>query len=217
MDRLTEKTIGCFEYDLKNHKHVVGEFSSYNAFYSYSMAVKRLGQYEDTGFTPEEITALQEAVGGKEDADWAVEAVECRRETAGANMERIRLDKENKALRAQLADTQAQLAEAVGALEYIEKQILGDYHESELSPLHEAIVATARDFLATPAAKAGERVRAMERVVAAADELNEVANLRGDNELPASTDDPKLWMARMQDAWNELGAALQALEVAGDG
>ena len=60
MDRLTEKTIGCFEYDLKDHEHVIGEFSTYDAFYAYSMAVKRLGQYEDTGLTPEEIAGLQE-------------------------------------------------------------------------------------------------------------------------------------------------------------
>lgn len=49
----------------------------------------------------EGIAGLQEALGGEEVADWAVEAVECRRETADANIERIRLDKENKKLRAE--------------------------------------------------------------------------------------------------------------------
>lgn len=34
-------------------------------------------------------------------------------------------------------------------------------------------------------------------------ELVEVANLRGDNELPAPPDDPLLWSARMQTAWDE--------------
>jgi len=63
MDRLTEKTIGCFEYDLKDHEHVIGEFSTYDAFYAYRMAVKRLGQYEDTGLTPEEITSLYHDAG----------------------------------------------------------------------------------------------------------------------------------------------------------
>lgn len=45
--RLTEKTIGCFQYDLKDFKHKVGEFSDYDTFFTYSMAVKRLGELED--------------------------------------------------------------------------------------------------------------------------------------------------------------------------
>lgn len=45
--RLTEKTIGCFQYDLKDFKHKIGEFSDYDAFFAYSMAVKRLGELED--------------------------------------------------------------------------------------------------------------------------------------------------------------------------
>ena len=47
MDRLTEKTIGCFKYDLKNFDHKVGEFGTYDAFFAYSTAVKKLGEYED--------------------------------------------------------------------------------------------------------------------------------------------------------------------------
>ena len=47
MDRLTEKTIGCFQYDLKNFDHKVGEFGTYDAFIAYSLAVKKLGEYED--------------------------------------------------------------------------------------------------------------------------------------------------------------------------
>lgn len=45
--RLTEKTIGCFQYDLKDFKHKIGEFGDYDAFFAYSMAVKRLGEIED--------------------------------------------------------------------------------------------------------------------------------------------------------------------------
>ena len=45
--RLTEKTIGYFQYDLKNYKPKVGEFNDYDAFFAYSMAVKRLGELED--------------------------------------------------------------------------------------------------------------------------------------------------------------------------
>lgn len=46
-ERLTEKTIGCFQYDLKDFKHKVDEFNDYDAFFSYSMAVKRLGELEE--------------------------------------------------------------------------------------------------------------------------------------------------------------------------
>ncbi len=46
-ERLTEKAIGCFQYDLKDFKHKIGEFNDYDAFFAYSMAVKRLGELED--------------------------------------------------------------------------------------------------------------------------------------------------------------------------
>ena len=62
MERLTEKTVGCFEYALKGHKAVPGEFCTYDAFFDYSMAVKRLGHYEDTGLEPEEIKGFAEDV-----------------------------------------------------------------------------------------------------------------------------------------------------------
>lgn len=46
-ERLTEKAIGCFGYDLKNFEHKPKEFNDYDAFYAYKMAVKRLGELED--------------------------------------------------------------------------------------------------------------------------------------------------------------------------
>ena len=46
----------------------------------------------------------------------------------------------------------------------------------------------------------------------AASELLEVANLRGDNDLPHPADDPKLWTGRMQDAWQDLAEALAQQE-----
>lgn len=55
MERLTKPTIGCFKYGLSNFEHKPKEFADYDAFYAYNMAVKRLGEYEDTGLTPEEI------------------------------------------------------------------------------------------------------------------------------------------------------------------
>lgn len=45
--RLTEKTADCFQYDLKDFKHKIGEFGDYDAFFAYSIAVKRLGELED--------------------------------------------------------------------------------------------------------------------------------------------------------------------------
>ena len=45
--RLTEKVKDCFQYDLKDFKHKICEFGDYDAFFAYSMAVKRLGELED--------------------------------------------------------------------------------------------------------------------------------------------------------------------------
>lgn len=45
--RLTEKTRDCFQYDLKNFNHKIDEFNDYDAFFAYSMAVKRLGELEE--------------------------------------------------------------------------------------------------------------------------------------------------------------------------
>lgn len=45
--RLTEKTRDCFQYDLKDFKHKIGEFGNYDAFFAYSMAIKRLGELEE--------------------------------------------------------------------------------------------------------------------------------------------------------------------------
>ena len=46
--RLTIRdNIGCFKYDLKDFKHKIGEFGDYDAFFAYSMAVKRLGEREE--------------------------------------------------------------------------------------------------------------------------------------------------------------------------
>ena len=46
--RLTMRdNIGCFKYDLKDFKHKIDEFGDYDAFFAYSMAVKRLGELED--------------------------------------------------------------------------------------------------------------------------------------------------------------------------
>ena len=50
-----------------------------------------------------------------------------------------------------------------------------------------------------------DRIEALED---AASELLETADLRGDADLPHPEDDPKLWTARMQTAWEELRRCL---------
>ena len=45
--RLTEKTIGYFQYDLKDFKHKLSDFNDYVDFFVYSTTVKRLGELED--------------------------------------------------------------------------------------------------------------------------------------------------------------------------
>lgn len=46
-------------------------------------------------------------------------------------------------------------------------------------------------------------------------ELVECARLRGDNELPHPCDDPKLWTARMTDAWGQAEDAADNMSVLG--
>ena len=58
MERLTKKAVGCFKYALKDHKAVPGEFGTYEAFFDYSMAVKRLGEFEELGLDPDQIRPL---------------------------------------------------------------------------------------------------------------------------------------------------------------
>jgi hypothetical protein len=62
VERLTKKTIGCFKYDLKNLEHTPGEFNDYDAFFEYHMAVKRLGELEDT-LEPHPIDEWHEDIG----------------------------------------------------------------------------------------------------------------------------------------------------------
>lgn len=54
--------------------------------------------------------------------------------------------------------------------------------------------------------QAEERIEFLEAVLG---ELVEVAILRGDNNLPHSADDPALWTARMQEAWDEARDAIE--------
>lgn len=62
MKRLTKKTVGCFEYTLKDHKPVTGEFNTYDTFFDYNMAVRQLGKLEDAN-TPRPIEEWHEDYG----------------------------------------------------------------------------------------------------------------------------------------------------------
>lgn len=69
MERLTEKTIGCFGYSLKDGSDSeIGYFKNYDCFYSHKMVVKRLGEYEDL----EEQGLLLKLPLTKEDAFWEI-------------------------------------------------------------------------------------------------------------------------------------------------
>ena len=58
-----------------------------------------------------------------------------------------------------------------------------------------------------------EALPALIAVAEAAVKVADVARLREDDVLPKPEDDPKLWTARMQTAWDEVHAALAKLEV----
>lgn len=60
MERLTKPTVGTFKYSLKDHEYTIGEFTTYDAFFDFSMAVKKLGEYEDSGIEPEAILKYNE-------------------------------------------------------------------------------------------------------------------------------------------------------------
>jgi hypothetical protein len=106
MERLTAKTIGCFEYDIANFKHFPGEFAHYDAAYAYMAAVKRLGQYEDTNLTPEEITHLlrisENIQAENADLKEAMKGAAHISEVAGQTINK--LQKELAALRAKIED-----------------------------------------------------------------------------------------------------------------
>ena len=53
------------------------------------------------------------------------------------------------------------------------------------------------------------KLGAMEKLRLAAEELLEVAELRGDNELLHPANDSKMWTARMQSAWDDLAIAYE--------
>lgn len=87
--------------------------------------------------------------------------------------------------------------------------------ELELRQARAALSATraAAKALADEAAESVPLARsAATRLRDAVEELLEVSALRGDSDLPAPPDDPKLWTARAIDAWAETSEALAAYD-----
>ena len=58
MERLTFKLGNSYGLEDKASSKV-GLFTDYDGFYAYLVSTNRLGAYEDTGLTPEEITSIQ--------------------------------------------------------------------------------------------------------------------------------------------------------------
>jgi hypothetical protein len=123
---------------------------------------------------------------------------------------RLRIQKERDGLRARLQAAETQVGMLREALDIAKEWCPECQGYGHIEEVPCEICEKVRDaYLPAPPPA---RWEAMRRVVEAARELHEVAELRGDNCLPAPPDDPKLWTARMQMAWNELDEALAALE-----
>lgn len=71
-------------------------------------------------------------------------------------------------------------------------------------------MARVGDEMAQEITRLRAELEAARDIVNASEELLEVARLRGDDELPHPCDDQKLWTARMQTAWEELGSLIDA-------
>ena len=81
------------------------------------------------------------------------------------------------------------------------------------------IVRRGRDVIAAVWGKTEEEeesnaamITAASDLLAALQELVEVADLRGDSDLPHPADDPKMWSARMAEAWEDARAAIAQAE-----
>ena len=74
MERLTHEKLGN-SYGLKNPAA-----KNYNTFYAYLIAVNKLGAYEDTGLSPEDVEQMKH-----EYFDAVVEVERLRKELEGAD------------------------------------------------------------------------------------------------------------------------------------
>ena len=170
MDRLTArspKNNMAYLVNVKNDEQEV-ECKYPNTLQCILDSFQRLAEYEDTGFTPEKVIHLKVALA----ATKAMYDVVCDAEEKTVLLEKL------NACHAQLADTQAALAEAVGVLEFISFQpcensknavAFGSCLQSNDCLTEYCLPCYAKAYIQSPAAKAaGERMRAMERVVEAA-------------------------------------------------
>lgn len=80
MERLTHEKLGN-SYALKNPaENEIGAFKNYNTFSAYLIAVNKLGAYEDTGLSPEDVEQMKH-----EYFDAVVEVERLRKELEGTD------------------------------------------------------------------------------------------------------------------------------------
>lgn len=113
---------------------------------------------------------------------------------------------------AEITDADRKIAKAIAELRKIATEILDQGHngwpngiEASADDLEQSIADIRANARAEGRQQGLTQANALREAL---QELVEVANLRGDNDLPAPPDDPKLWTARMQDAWLEAETVL---------
>jgi hypothetical protein len=97
-------------------------------------------------------------------------------------------------------------------IEKFEDNVCDDTVRAELLSLYTSLqqANTQLEEKVKVLAEENERLKAqVENFKLHVGELLEVATLRGDNDLPHPCNDPKLWTARMQTAWDELNDLMQ--------
>ncbi len=115
-------------------------------------------------------------------------------------------DEENATLRAEVERIEAERVKLAHGLSN------GVRENAALTLRNETLVATLAQANATGSLIRQDVMKAegeRDALRTASAELLEVADLRGDADLPHPEDDAKLWTARMQTAWDELRAALK--------
>lgn len=124
------------------------------------------------------------------------------------------------------ADAAEQRADALAARVEALQTWYGDHEEREAACCPEdtrctdyigLLLDTLKMIDATTAALRAERDALAARVEALHNhlgELCEVAHLRGDDNLPHPADDPRMWTARMQTAWDEANTLLDSTPAA---
>ena len=144
----------------------------------------------------------------------------------------VRIMRERDEAWARIADLERELSETYAIRSALDCVYAGPYMEPDAGtkshcppdkPCQRCLLERERDGLVKASAgfirawEQAERERddaraEVDRLREVATELLKVADLRGDSELPHPADDPIDWTARMQEAWDDLRAALKAAD-----